>query len=400
MIDIFLQNHKVATFKQDKKSYLLDYENLDLKNSISLSLPNSKKFYTWENRFPPYFETYLPEGYLYEIFKNLLTKEYGFIDDYLMFSLLSSNITSRVEFKSDFKHLKFPSVDIDEILNHDTKDTFNNLLNTFLDKNSISGVQPKTVAIIKDKETLNLKEYIVKTWGDEFPYLAENEYFCLKVLQKAGVRIPNIKLSKNGKFLLVEKFIFDGDEILGFEEVLSLLDKNKINKYQGSYEQVSKVILQFSTDKTTSMKQFYKTVVMNYLLKNGDAHLKNFGLLFSSDFKSIEFAPAYDVVTTTAYIFKDKPALMLDGKRIWHSKDTLINFGQKYCLLSKKEATQSYEECEDALRESITELEEYIDKNPHFKMIGERMIDSWRLSLKEKAIKEISDDTIRTWKQD
>ncbi len=51
-------------------------------------------------------------------------------------------------------------------------------------------------------------------------------------------------------------------------------------------------------------------VVMNYFLKNGDAHLKNFGLFFSDDFSRIWLAPAYDVVTTTAYIFKDKPALM------------------------------------------------------------------------------------------
>ena len=398
MVDIFLQNSKIATFKQDKNSYLLDYIDLDLKNSISLSLPNSQRFYTWEYRFPPYFETYLPEGYLYEIFKNILTKEYGYIDDYLIFSILSPNIVSRVKFKSDYKDIKFPSLDIDEILNNDTKDSFNRLLNAFLDKNSISGVQPKTVALVKDKDSLDLKEYIIKTWGDEFAYLAENEYFSLKAVQKAGVKIPNIKLSKNKKFLLVEKFIFDNNEILGFEEVLSLMDKNRINKYQGSYEQVSKIILQFSTNKASSMKQFYKTVVMNYLLKNGDAHLKNFGLLFDRDFKTIKFAPAYDVVTTTAYIFKDKPALMLEGKKIWHSKDTLINFGQRYCLLSKKEALQNYKECENALKESIEDLENYIQNNPHFQTIGKRMIDSWRLSLRGKPTKEIDDDTIRDWK--
>ncbi len=398
MVDIFLQNSKIATFKQDKHSYLLDYMDFELKNSISLSLPNSQRFYTWEHRFPPYFETFLPEGYLYEIFKNILIKEYGYIDEYLIFSLLSPNIISRVGFKSDFKDIKFPSFDIDEILSNDTKDTFNHLLNTFLDKNSISGVQPKTVALVKDKDSLDFKEYIIKTWGDEFVYLAENEYFSLKALKRAGVKIPNIKLSKNKKFLLVEKFIFNNNEVLGFEEVLSLMDKNRINKYQGSYEQVSKIILQFSTNKTTSMKQFFKTVVMNYLLKNGDAHLKNFGLLFDRDFKTIKLAPAYDIVTTTAYIFKDKPALTLDGKKIWHSKDTLISFGQKYCLLSKKEALQNYEECEDALKDSIKELENYIQNNPHFKVIGKRMLDSWQLSLRGKPLKEISDDTIRDWK--
>ncbi len=140
MIEIFLQNSPIATLKQDNKSYLLDYQDFDLKHSISLSLPSSQRFYTWEHRFPPYFETFLPEGYLFEIFKNILTKEHGYIDDYLIFSLLAPNITSRVEFKSDFQHLKFPIFDIDEILNNDTNDTFSHLLNTFLDKNAI----PKT----------------------------------------------------------------------------------------------------------------------------------------------------------------------------------------------------------------------------------------------------------------
>ncbi len=392
MIEIFLQNSKIATLKQDNKSYLLDYQDFDLKHSISLSLPNSQRFYTWKHRFPPYFEIFLPEGYLFEIFKNILTKEYGHIDDYLIFSLLAPNITSRLAFKSDFQHLKFPSFDIDEILNNDTNDTFSHLLNTFLDKNAISGVQPKTVAIVQDKE------YIIKTWGEEFPYLAENEYFSLKALERAGVEIPNIKLSKNKRFLLVENFIFEEAEVWGFEEILSLMDKNKINKYQGSYEQISKIILKFSTNKARSMEQFFKTVVMNYLLKNGDAHLKNFGLLFSEDFTTIKFAPAYDIVTTTAYIFKDKPALTLEGKKIWHSKESLMSFGQKYCLLSKKEAKQNYEACENALLESIAELESYIENNRHFETIGKRMIDSWRLSLKGETLKEIDDDTIRTWK--
>ena len=398
MIEIFLHDNKIASLKQDDKSYLLDYNDFNLKNSVSLSLPNSQRFYTWEHKFPPYFESFLPEGYLFEIFKNILTKKYGYVDDYLIFSILSPNIVSRIQFKSNFEHLDFSSFDVDKILNNDTKDTFNHLINTFLDKNAISGVQPKTVAILKDKDSLHLKEYIVKTWGDEYPYLAENEYFSMKAVEKAGVKIPNIRLSKNSRFLLVENFIFEEDEVLGFEEILSLMDKNRINKYQGSYEQISKIILQFTTDKAKSMQQFFKTIVMNYLLKNGDAHLKNFGLLFSKDFKTIKFAPSYDIVTTTAYIFKDRPALTLDGKKIWHSKDTLLNFAQKYCLFSKKEALKSYDECENSLIESMKDLSIYIKENPHFEKIGKRMYDSWELSLSHEPLKEIGDDIIRTWK--
>jgi len=397
MVDIYLKETPIATFTQDKRSYLIDYQNLEIQNSISLSLPNSKKFYTYEYRFPPYFETFLPEGYLYEIFKNMLTKEYGYIDDYLIFSKLAPNIQSRVSFKSDFSKLDFDFLEIENIVENDSNDTFKKLLDTFLNKNAISGVQPKTVALLKSKETLHIKEYIIKTWGEEYPHLAENEYFCLKACQKAGIDIPKIMLSKNKKFLIVENFIFKEGKTLGFEEILSLQDKNRNNKYDGSYEQVAKNIYQFTTHKKESLTTYYKIVVMNYLLKNGDAHLKNFGLLYHDDFSYIWLSPAYDVVNTTSYIYQDKPALMMHGKKVWFDKESLVAFGIKHCLLTQKEADTFYEECVAALKESIADIENYIVENPAFKTIGTRMIESFKISLNNQTIKELPLELTRTW---
>jgi len=398
MIELYLKNKHIASFLQDDKSYLIDYKDFEIENSICLSLPNSRKFYTFDYRFPPYLETFLPEGYLYEIFKNMLTKEYGYIDDYLVFSKLASNIKARVSFKSDFKKLDFEFLEIDNILQNDSNDTFKRLLDTFLNKNAISGVQPKTIALLKDKETLYIREHIIKTWGDEYPNLAENEYFCLNACKKAGLKIPNIKLSKNRKFLVVENFIFEGENILGFEEILSLMDKNRNSKYDGSYEQVAKIIYKFTTNKKESLEEYYKTVVMNYLLKNGDAHLKNFGLLFTQDFSKIYLSPTYDVVNTTSYIYKDKPALMLQGKKVWFGKDELVNFGIKNCLLSKKEAIELYEQCLIALKDTIADIKEYIKKNPDFNNIGNRMIDSFNISLQNRTIKELPVELTRAWR--
>ncbi len=397
MIEIFHNKKPVATFFKDNKKFIIDYKDFDIENSIALSLPNTQKIYLYDYRFPPFLESFLPEGYLYEILKNILSKEYGKVDDYLMFSLLCSNIQSRIEFKSDLqKGLEFPAFNIDEILENDTKDTFTKLVKTFLHKNAISGVQPKTVALLKEK--FDTKEYIIKTWGEEFQDLALNEYFCLRAVQQAGVKTANVKLSKNKKFLIVEKFTFKKDgTFYGFEEVLSLLDKNRDDKYSGSYEQVAKIIYAYATNKKESMIAFFKTVVMNYLLKNGDAHLKNFGLLFDDDFKNIFYSPAYDVVNTVVYIYKDKPALTLDGRKVWHSRDTLIKFGQKSCLLTLKEAKNYYEECYNALLWIINELESYLNENPDFRL-GKMMLDTWKLSVKEKTIKEIDDDIIRSWK--
>ncbi len=398
MINIYLDDKNIASFIQDDKRYLIEYKTRDIKESISLSLPNTKRFYTYEYRFPPFFEMFLPEGYLYEIFKNLLTKEHGYIDDYLIFSKLASNITSRLRYESVFKKLDFNFLDIDNILQNDSGDTFSKLIKIFLDKNAISGVQPKTVALLRDKETLYIKEYIIKTWGEEFPNLAENEYFCLNACKRAGIKIPQIKLSDNKNFLLVENFVFQKSEVLGFEEMLSLMDKNRDQKYSGSYEQIAKVIYQFCSNKKEALREFFKMIVMNYLLKNGDAHLKNFGLLFAKDFSHISLAPAYDVVNTTVYIFKDKPALMCLGKKLWFGKKELVDFGVKNCLLTKKEVIEIYSICINALKETIDEIQDYIKNNPNFKIIGNRMCDTFALSLDEKSYKELPLELVRAWK--
>jgi len=401
VINIGVDHNKVGELFYNEKNREYGFNYTKNLTPISLTMPYQKKSYV--NRFDlhPIFEMNMPEGYLFEIFKNFLSKEYGYMNDFLVLSYLAPNIEGRLTFQSEFKKKLFTDISIDEILENDSDDTFVKLLHTFLDKNAISGVQPKTLALIKEKETLLTKEYIVKTWGDEYPYLAENEYFCMKAVEKAGVKIPKIQLSKNAKFLLVEKFNYskEKDEFLGFEEMLVLLGKNREKKYSGSYEQIAKVIYSVTTDKVDSMAQFYKTVVMNYLLKNGDAHLKNFGILYTNDFKEISYSPAYDIVNTVAYVHRDKPALTMFGKKVWWGKEELLKFGVEHCLLSEGEAKIFYLESINALQAMILELEVYIENNPNFKTIGTRMLDTWNLSLDKKTYKEMPLETIRHWKK-
>jgi len=377
-------------FEKDKNQYGFNY--LENYKPISLIMPYKNSSYIWKYKLHPIFDMNMPEGYLFELFKNFLTKEYGYIDDFLVFSHICSNIQSRLKYENELKKEEFFSFDLDEVLQNDTTDTFFKIVTTFLNKNAISGVQPKSLAILKDKESLVSKEYIIKTWAEEYPQLALNEFFCLKAIEKTGVKIPNIKLSKNNKFLLVERFNYDKtrDSFLGFEEILCLLGKNRDEKYSGSYEQIAKVIYSVSTQKLEDMKSFYKVIIMNYLLKNGDAHLKNFGILYNEDFSQIYFAPAYDVVNTLVYFPKDRPALTMFGKKVWFGKKELIKFGVQNCYLAQNDANDIYETCIKALESSIFEVEMYIKTNKDFQEIGMNMANIWKLSLNKKTYKEIS----------
>jgi serine/threonine-protein kinase HipA len=401
-IDVLLGNRKSGElfYDQEKKEYGFNYGPESA--AISLTMPWRKSTYSWKYHLHPIFEMNLPEGYLFDMFRNHLQKEFGYIDDFLIFSFLAPNIESRLRFKSEFKRTGFAAVDLDEILHNDSEDTFLRLLKMFFNKNAVSGVQPKTLALIKDKESLALQEYIIKTWGDEYPRLAENEYFCMQAVKKTGVRIPNLRMSENKRFLLVEKFDFDrnADDFIGFEEVLVLMGKNRDRKYSGSYEQIAKIIYAVTTSKLAAMEQLFKTIVLSYLLKNGDAHLKNFGVLYDNKFTDIRLAPAYDIVTTTAYIFKDKPALTMFGKKVWWGKNELIRFGTEHCQLSPNLAAVHYESCLQALIESLDELKSYARQNPDFASVAGRMQAAWQLSLNGATLKELPDEVIRNWRPD
>ena len=399
-IEVLIDNKSTGTlfYEKDNDAYGFNYKENAL--PISLIMPYRSSTYTWKHKLHPVFEMNMPEGYLFEIFKNYLSKEYGYLDDFLIFSYLCTNIQSRLEYKSWFDAKHFSSISLDAVLKNDTPDTFSKILHMFLDKNAISGVQPKTIALIEDKATLSTKEYIIKTWGDDYKYLAENEYFCLKAVERAGVEIPTVMLSENKNFLLVERFNYDkaSNTFLGFEEVLVLMGKNRDEKYSGSYEAVAKLIYTVTTDKLQAMRDLFKTIVMSYLLKNGDAHLKNFGVIYSNDFKTISFAPAYDIVNTCVYIYKDKPALSMFGKKVWFGKIDLIKFGIQRCHLSSSQAKHCYEQCIQALKTSIEALTVYLKEHDAFLEIGLKMLDTWQLSLDEKKYKEIPDAVTRTWK--
>ena len=79
----------------------------------------------------------------------------------------------------------------------------------------------------------------------------------MQAIKRAGISTPNLILSRNRRFLVVERFDIDPERGtgLGFEEVLGLMGKNREQKYAGSYEQVAKIFFQAATDKLFSMEQ-------------------------------------------------------------------------------------------------------------------------------------------------
>ena len=386
----------ILDYNKKDKEFIFNYSQ---NNPISLTMPYSTKSYVSHYHLHPIFDMNMPEGYLFSLLKNLLIKEHGEINDFILFEHLSLSIESYLTYKKKQTTENRVTFNLESILEDKNENLFSKLVENFLNQSAIAGVQPKVLAQLKDKATLSTKEYIVKSFSEEYPHLAENEYFCMRALNHAGIVTPTFWLSASKKLFVLEKFTYikNSNAFYGFEEFCVLFEFNKEKKYKGSYEKIAKAIYQISTNQKEDLSQFFKMIVMSYLLKNGDAHLKNFGMLYTDDKKKRFLAPAYDVVNTIIYLPKDKPALTLFGKKTWFSQEELLEFGTKYCMLKQKEALDHFEVCIEAVKTIREELKEYIKVNKEFKDFGEKFLNIIEFSLQEnltKSYKDISNEIL------
>jgi serine/threonine-protein kinase HipA len=63
-------------------------------------------------------------------------------------------------------------------------------------------------------------------------------------------------------------------------------------------------------------EQYARMVAYSCTVGNGDAHLKNFSVIYKHAEDVVELAPAYDIVSTVLYIRRDSLALTMDGSSV------------------------------------------------------------------------------------
>lgn len=131
-----------------------------------------------------------------------------------------------------------------------------------------------------------------------------------------------------------------------------------------------------------NLKIFFKALIMNHLLKNGDGHLKNYGILYNNDFENSYLAPIYDVITTTVYIKNDIPALRLNDGKLWWKEKTYKTFAKQSCGLSNSEYRSILQECKNAIIKTKDEINDFKLKNPSVKIFLESLVSCWEEEIK------------------
>jgi serine/threonine-protein kinase HipA len=388
-INIYVNTHKVGILAKEGEKHIFSY---DANAAVPVSVTMPPRTESWVSiNLHPIFQMNLPEGALRETIRERFSKIRQ-MDDLGLLELIGPHVIGRVKY--GLPENDGEPITLDDILHQDTHALFEKLMDRFAIRSGVSGVQPKMLLQIKDKSTFNTEEYIVKSWGQEYPELAFNEFFCMEAIRLAGLPTPQYKLSNNRSMFIMKRFdLKDDGSYLGFEDGCVLLGKGTNDKYHASYEDLAKALKASTAPECRheTLRILFKALVLNHYLRNGDAHLKNFAILYDEDYTDAALAPIYDVVCTTVYLSEDVPALNMSGGKVWWKKKTYIGFGKQTCKLSTAEIETIFNDCAKAVIIAANEMIEYTKLHPDIKPFSNRLLDEW-----SKGVESFGFDPIRS----
>lgn len=338
--------------------------------AVGLLMPPRQLVYRGNALFPV-MDQNLPEGYLFERLRALYPKQP--LTAMHLLGLIGDNGIGRLGFHLPGATVPRPLVPMTqaELLRLPYSPAlFDELVAAYLSTGfGIAGMQPKLM--LPDRATIPVPNLIVKAGSAAYPGLAANEFLCLQAAARAGIAVPAHQLSDDGQLLVLERFDLQPDgKRLGFEDVaalmgLSVRDTLSDRKYQGSYETVAQVLKALSLP-AVDLARFFEQVAFSVMVRNGDAHLKNFGVGYDEAWGA-RLAPMYDVVTTAIYRYQrwqgaeeeeDRTlALRLFAgrgqSRAYPTTEELQRFGRQVCGVAQPAPVLA--RIADALGDTLTE---------------------------------------------
>jgi len=300
------------------------------------NFPRSKKIMTepWvkNQRLHPILSNLLPEGSLRELIAQGLKVHVD--NEFHILSYLGEDLPGALVAEP----MEPPDVPVSVLTTHGKAKAVKFDKTTQGSKYSLAGVQMKFSMKQKDgRYNLSkgdvLGDWIIKTPSTKHKDVPANEYTAMTLASLVGVDIPEIKLVELDKLdnlpeinlpdeklaFAIKRFDRNDNARIHMEDFAQVLVKYPQQKYNsGNYEQIGRILYQYSGDSLKDAQQFARQLLVNILLANGDAHLKNWSLLYS-DQVTPRLSPAYDIVTTSVYIDDEKQfALNLGKTKNWY----------------------------------------------------------------------------------
>jgi serine/threonine-protein kinase HipA len=173
-------------------------------------------------------------------------------------------------------------------------------------------------------------KFILKPQNILYPGVPENEDLTMKMAEVCGIEVPFHGLIYNSDKSLtyfVKRFDRGPGKIkYRTEDFSQLSGKYKAEKYDSSMEEVAEIADGFCTFPVIEKIKLFRITVFNYLIGNGNAHLKKFSIIKRDDV--VMFSPFYNLLNT-AILNNNLPneiALSLNNKKTGFNKYDFFDY--------------------------------------------------------------------------
>ena len=277
-------------------------------------------------KLPPFFSNLLPEGQLRQYLAD--TASVHPEREFLLLKALGQDLPGAITVTHE-DHQAWPNDS-----GADPTDAASSTAVAHVMRFSLAGVQLKFSAIMDASGSLTIPalgiggHWIVKLPSRDFKQVPENEFSMMSLAKMVGIDVPAIDLvdvSSIGnlpegmnhlgdKAFIIERFDrTDNGQRIHIEDFAQVFDVYPHAKYEkASYRSLARVIAAESGD--ADIAEFIQRATFNVLIGNGDMHLKNWSLIYR-DRQHAELSPAYDFVSTIAYLPNEQSALTVSRSK-------------------------------------------------------------------------------------
>ena len=330
-LDVKLHGEKVGTIVNLGGKYRFDFDEGHFDNAernvLSLSYLDTDGTPLVEARrsarLPPFFANLLPEGML----RTHLARAFGIpeANEFALIAKLGADMSGAVTVIPADDEIETIDREVDDVRTERDRLKF-----------SLAGVQLKFSAVENTRGGLTIPlegtggRWIVKVPSPHHLNVAENEFAMMHLCAAVGIETPDVKLVDTEKVeglpdriientsycYAIRRFdrLDDGASVHmeDFAQVFGLYPEKKYE--EAGYATVAAAIGSHSGSSDESVEVF-RRVLFSGFVGNGDAHLKNWSVLYPDGRNGI-LSPAYDFVSTVPYLSEDNHALNFSGSKI------------------------------------------------------------------------------------
>lgn len=337
-LDILLYDRRIGTLARldgDRSIFTFDEVYLADEDRSTLSLAyrdpyggivNAPRAY--QTKIEPFFSNLLPEGTL----RDYLARRAGVraVREYPLLAQLGGDLPGAIKAVPVDAHDAPPEDPENEGAAGQARHAL---------RFSLAGVQLKFSALKNRGKNGGLTipvsgaggDWIVKLPSARHPDVPENEYAAMSLASRLGIDVPEIDLVPletieglpdgitryGASAYAIRRFDRTEAGAVHVEDFAQIFGVYADDKYENaSYRQILSV-LAIETDEA-SVVEFVRRLTYSVLIGNGDMHLKNWSLIYPDQRRPI-LAPAYDLLSTVAYIPGEDSALKFHRSREWDS---------------------------------------------------------------------------------